>query len=442
MDRMKEFEALNRELEQTPSPLEFTVTRAKARAKNKKRLRRAGIPVGVLAGTFAAFVLMINALPTFALACSNVPFLADLAAAVDWSGSLKAAVENQYVQPVGQSQTRNGITLTIGYLIVDQKQLNLFLTTENEDERLAMTELDWDVLSVTEGCSILDYGEHENGQLRRITFDFGKGTMPSELELKFAARPFTSYDADAEVTFEEARAEDPAAEFIFTIQFDPTFTSSGETILIGQWVELDGQRIYVEQLEVYPSHARLKLSDHEENTLRLVDFEFYLEDGNGVRYEAEGGISGLSDPDTGFAFDRRVGSPWFSRSKELMLHITGVSWLDEDSRTVTVDLDSQTAEGLPEGVVFEGVSEYEDRRMLNFRLPYLPGGAAFNLFGQEYTDPEGGVHEVNSWGSSTDESDTFQNHYYLIDYPYDTVTLTLERTAWHTFEEPVAIQIQ
>ena len=439
---MEEFEALSRELEQTPPQLEFTVTRAKARAKSKRKLRWAGIPVGALAGTFAAFVLMVNAIPTFALACSGVPFLADLAAAVDWSGSLKAAVENQYVQPVGQSQTKNGVTLTIDYLIVDQKQLNLFITTENENESLTMTELDWDVLSETEGCSILDYGNHENGTLRRITFDFGKGSMPSELEVKFAARPFSSYERNAEVTFEEARAKEPAAEFIFTIQFDPAFTASGEVLPIGQWVDLDGQRIYVDQLEVYPSHARLKLRDDRSNTLRLVDFNFYLEDGNGVRYEAEGGLTGRSDPDTGFAFDRRVGSPWFSRSRHLSLHITGVSWLDEENNTVTVDLVNQTAQGLPKGVVFEGIREYEDRKTLNFRLPYLPGGSAFNLFGQEYTDPEGGVHEVNSWGSSTDESDTFQNHYYLIDYPYDSVTLTLERTAWYSFEEPVTLEIK
>ena len=442
MDRMKEFEALNRELEQVPSALEFTVTRAKARAKSKKRLKWAGIPVGGLAGTFAAFVLMINAVPTFALACSGVPFLADLAAAVDWSGSLKAAVENQYVQPVGQSQTRNGITLTIDYLIVDQKQLNLFLTTENENQSLTMTDLDWDVLSVTEGCSILDYGEHDNGVLRRITFDFGKGTMPSELELKFSARPFSSYESDAEVTFEEARAKDPAAEFVFTIQFDPAFTASGEVLDIGRWVELDGQRIYVEQLEVYPSHARLRLRDDTENTLRLVDFNFYLEDGDGARYEMEGGLTGLSDPDTGFAFDRRVGSPWFSRSKHLTLCITGVSWLDEDARTVTVDLVNKTAEGLPEGVVFEGIREYGDQKTLNFRLPYLPSGSAFDLFTHEYTDPEGNVYEVNSWGSSTDESGTFQHHYYLNDYPYDTVELFLERSAWHSFEQPVTIEVK
>ena len=112
MNRMEEFEALDRELDNTPAELEYTVTRARARAKSSRRARRWGLPLGSLAGVFAAFVLLVNTVPTFALACSGIPVLGDLAAAVDWSGSLSRAVENDYVQVIGQSQTRNGITMT------------------------------------------------------------------------------------------------------------------------------------------------------------------------------------------------------------------------------------------------------------------------------------------------------------------------------------------
>ena len=442
MNRMEEFEALRRELDQTPPELEFTVARAKARARSRKRLKWAGVPVGALAGVFAAFVLLVNAVPTFALACSSIPLLSDLAAAVDWSGSMRAAVENQYVQKVGQSQTKNGLTLTIDYLIVDQKQVNLFLTTENEDETYPYTDLVWDVLSPDWGYSVVSYGEQENGKLRRVTVDFEE-TVPSEMELKFVAWPFTGISGDTAVRYEDARDYDPAAEFVFTVRFDPTFTSSGETIPIGQWVELDGQKIYVEQLKVYPSHAALTLSDHEDNTLRLVDFEFYLEDGDGIRYEAEGGISGLSDPVTGFAFERRVSSPWFAKSKELTLHITGVSWLDEENCTVEVDLVSGTAQGLPEGVTLESVSREEGQTTLRFRVPYLFGNTVFVLFDRQYTDPEGGVYESSSGGHSTDgDPATFRELFFLGSYRYDSVFLTVNRTQWHRLDQPVILEVK
>lgn len=135
MNRNEEYNTLLRELDQTPPELEYTVTRAKARARRHQARRWVGVPVGTLAGTFAAFVLLVNTVPTFALACSHVPVLGDLAAAVDWSGSLSRAVEHDYVQVIGQSQTKDGITMAVEYVIVDQQQVNLFVCVENEDGR-------------------------------------------------------------------------------------------------------------------------------------------------------------------------------------------------------------------------------------------------------------------------------------------------------------------
>lgn len=105
----------------------------------------------------------------------------------------------------------------------------------------------------------------------------------------------------------------------------------------------------MEALEIYPTHARLKLKDSGDNSMWLKDLDFYLEDDEGNRYEAEGGLAGYSDPVTGFAFDRRVASPWFAGTERLTLYVTGVSWLDPDRQEVTVDLVGKTAVGLPGG---------------------------------------------------------------------------------------------
>ena len=61
-----------------------------------------------------------------AYACSKVPGLRELAEAVTFSRSLTDAVNNQYVQPISLTQTQNGITASVDYLIVDQKQVNVF----------------------------------------------------------------------------------------------------------------------------------------------------------------------------------------------------------------------------------------------------------------------------------------------------------------------------
>ena len=85
------------------------------------------MPAGSLAICFTAFVLLVNLFPPFAAACGNVPLLRALAEAVRWSPSLSAAVEHDYVQPVDQSQNANGVTAAVEYLIVDRKQVSIFL---------------------------------------------------------------------------------------------------------------------------------------------------------------------------------------------------------------------------------------------------------------------------------------------------------------------------
>ena len=145
MNRMEEFEALGRELDEAPAELAYTVARAKARARGHRRARAWGVPLGSLAGVLAAFVLLVNTVPTFALDCSGIPVLGSLASAVDWSGSLRRAVENDYVQPIGQRQPKSGITMTTQYVIVDQQQVNLFVTVENTDKTKPYTLLRYDI---------------------------------------------------------------------------------------------------------------------------------------------------------------------------------------------------------------------------------------------------------------------------------------------------------
>ncbi|MEG0756697.1 MAG: DUF4179 domain-containing protein, partial [Oscillospiraceae bacterium] len=128
MNRNEEYKALLSELSDTPAALEFAVTRAKARAKRARVGRLFGIPVASLAGVFSVFVLLVNVSTPFALACGTVPILKELTAAVAFSPSLKTAVANDYVQYIGQSQTVNGITLQVEYVIVDQKQVNIFFS--------------------------------------------------------------------------------------------------------------------------------------------------------------------------------------------------------------------------------------------------------------------------------------------------------------------------
>ena len=410
MDRKQEYDTLMQELRHTPPALEGTLDRALARRQARRRRLR---PLRSLAAAAAVFVLLVNVSTPFAQACSNIPILGWLAQAVCFSHSLSSAVEHDWVQKVDQTQRDSGYTLTLENLIVDQKQIHLFYTLAWEDPacEYAMVYVDSERLSPRP--SVLSDSVNVPQDAGHIVLDYREEQVPDRLDLDLTVRP----NGDGS----------PAARFRFQITLDPSLTAVGQILPVEQWVELDGQQICVDRLEIYPTHARLMLRDSPDNTARLVSLLCRLEDETGRQYEREGGLSGFSDPDTGFLTELRLASPYFQQPERLTLRITGAVWQDPEEAEVTVDLAAGTAAGLPEEVQLTGVDEESDRTVLYFQSP-APPALLPQRFSWTCRSPEG-EWQVTEGGSGTDTDTGLETEdLHLIGYPWDQVTLTLNWT--------------
>ena len=380
MNRNEEYQALLQELEPTPPALAGTTERALRRRRRDRRLRLFGVPVGSLAACFIAFVLLVNLFPPFARACGNVPVLRALAQAVAWSPSLSAAVENDYVQPIGQSQTENGITATVEYVIVDQKQVHIFFTLKGEGYESLSAEMP--EFTPRQHCAVLgaDFRQ-EPGTLLHFTLDYQDNDVPEGFTMAFAVTRETgtvAEDASAAPSrsiLDEPEWEEPdiLASFTFDLAFDPTYTAQGELVPVNSTFQLDGQTLMVKEVEVYPTHVRVNVEGAADNTAWLEDLDFYLENEDGERFETvTNGISASGDPDTPAMKSFRLESPWFADSKHLTLHITGADWLDKDMERIRVDLVNGTADRLPEGVALKEVHRRGDGTVLEFRVTGAP----------------------------------------------------------------------
>ena len=84
MNRNSEYEAMLQELNQPVPALETTLDRA-YKKKRKHTTRMIFRPVAGMAACFAFFVLLVNFCTPVAYACSLVPGLRELAAAVTFS---------------------------------------------------------------------------------------------------------------------------------------------------------------------------------------------------------------------------------------------------------------------------------------------------------------------------------------------------------------------
>lgn len=238
MNRNEEYLDLLTELDNTPSALEYSVTRIKARAKKSKRIRRFfTIPVCSIAVFFVTFVTMVNVSMSFAMACGRLPLIRELAAAVAFSPSLSAAVENEYVQPIELEQTQNDITMRVEYVIVDQKQLNIFYTLQSQeyfhmDATPGILNQDGQGFG---GYSIYTNGSNrKNGELRQFVVDFVDNDMPDSLILKCGVHDNGSYEKSEPVRVgdepQELREPEAISTFIFTLNFDPEYTQQGDVI--------------------------------------------------------------------------------------------------------------------------------------------------------------------------------------------------------------------
>ena len=468
MTRNEEYQALLQELEATPPALDGTAERALRRRRRDRRLRLFGVPAGSLAACFAAFVLLVNLFPPFARACGNVPVLRELAQAVAWSPSLSAAVENDYVQPIGQSQTANGVTATIEYVIVDQKQVHIFFTLEGEGYESLSAEMP--EFTPRQHCSVLgaDFRQ-EPGTLLHFTLDYQDNDVPEGFTMAFAVTGETgtvAEDAPAAPSrsiLDEPEWEEPdiLASFTFDLAFDPTYTARGELVPVNSTFQLDGQTLTVTTVEVYPTHVRVNVEGAPDNTAWLKGLDFYLENEEGERFDSiTNGVSATGDTDSPAMKSFRLESAWFAGSDRLTLHITGAKWLDKDMERIRVDLINGTADRLPEDVALYSAERSGNGWLVQFSAPEEEEMHFHQLFSMTYYDAEGNEYSMDSRSTMTEpyiegpiSDEAFDAHRAagegrffeilpLDNYPYEEVWLcpTFSRTA--QAEVPVTIPIK
>ena len=397
-------------------------------------------PLAGLAACFAVFVLLVNFCAPVAYACSLVPGLRELAAAVTFSRSLTDAVENEYVQPMDLSQTQNDITAEIAYLIVDQKNVNIFYRLQSDIYQQLNADPDINCDDQDVGfCVVNNSFGQENGELLSITVDFTQGTVPDNLhcKLKVYSNTVDYTQVSAEQSVADIYADDPyeepnyLAEFDFLLEFDPKFTASGKIFPVNETVILEGQRITVTNIEVYPSHMRVEIAEDTDNTAWLKDLEFYIETDWGMKFDpVSNGITATGSADSPSMVSYRADSTYFYEADNLKLVITGAQWLRKDMETTYLNLVTGEHGELPEGAEFDSARKQGSVWVVKFRAAWDEDEPMYQLFGHLFYDAEGNEYEINQWSSMYGDPDEEGN----ITYFYDEFPLLhfTEEEVWLT----------
>lgn len=246
------------------------------------------------------------------------------------------------------------------------------------------------------------------------------------------------------------------AAFTFDFPLDQRFRGQGRTVEVNRWIELDGNDIRIVNLELYPTHARLNLEQAPDNAEELQGLDFYLEDGEGNRYE-KGSASGLSALGDSYLFE----SPYFSDPDSLTLYITRAEWLEKSQKFITVSLKTGEAlEPMPEGMEISAIRLDETTTRVAFLAPMPPGSSEtsmnfYQLGTGHYRAPDGTVKHIG--GHSTYVSDTLWRDtpyetpipegYFVEEYTiehcyWDVISMGLHVSRRTTFDDPVTLALQ
>lgn len=435
MNRMEEYEAMLAQLAEIPEAASGSVTRAKARRNRNRLLWRPLTAAAVLA---VCFVGLVNLCPPVAAACMEVPFLARLAEAVSFSPSLQRAVEHEYAQVMNLEQTQNGITARVEYLIVDQKQVEIFysLASEAEIDLSADAEIRGRedglrgfgvVWSNTPGL--------EDSALRRVTVSFTDGDVPDALWLDLKV-----YEQNAPAEPDAER--DDLAGFSFLLEFDPQFTAQGRTVEVNQTVELDGQTFTVTTLEIYPTHLRLNVAGDPENTAWLKALRFYLELSDGTHVDPSGsGIIAAGTADSPAMQSFYAESIYFFDADAVRLAVTGADFMEKDRVMVYVNLKTGETDPLPQGVALDAAVQTQQGWEVAFRVDEEAGIHAQVLAG-DYYDAAGERYACSGY-TVTNSGSGFQKleTYCLDGYWEDEVWLVVNFTYFWDPPEPVFLEL-
>ena len=465
--RQVEYETLKMQLEETPLALDDVETRLIARlAKEKRKWQHfIAIPTGSLVGVMLLFVILVNGVPTFARTMGNIPILRDIAKLVAWSPSLVAAIENDFVQIIEQSQTADDIKAHIAYLIVDQKQVNIFYSLSSDKyKNLEATAKIFSSDATTLQGYVLSSGYGvENERLRHITIEFVEEDVPSELRLELRIHDNGSGEVNEPVElfvedndWDNLVFEEP--EVITTLQFDlafnPYFTAQGEQIPLNTAFQLDEQRFVLEEASIYPTHMRFKLEDDSQNTAYLVGMQYYIVNEKGEVFDrVTNGIVASGKEDSPMMASYYLESAFFSESSALTLYITEVDWLDKAHERVLIDLQTLQAGYLPQGVELVAAEAKSWGWEVVFSGSTYDTNKCYGLWSPTYYDEAGNEYYINSQSSSSGywdeitgedlgEANKFYNTIPLKGFTENKVYMVPAFTRKVVLEEPVVLRIK
>ncbi|WP_391207270.1 DUF4179 domain-containing protein [Psychrobacillus sp. L4] len=325
-----------KQLEQIEIPdqqIKNAIQQGLLQAKNKKRKRKNKLwTLLVAAILMLTFVTSIRVSPAFASAIASIPGMERFVDLIQFDKGLEAIIENDYYEPIGISQVKDDMTFTVDGVILDETGMEIFYTLEApfsiENIRYEGVDVLIDGKSLSDNASI-SYGYNGQEETNRIEEQFSFNFKEAH---QFASKQF-------ELKFQLKNEKKTTFDIPFTIKND---IKKGKVYSVNQEVKMDGQKMLVKEITIYPLRVAVNIEFNEQNDMEILQFEdMRIEDENGEVWSSiQNGTSGFG----GAGYKERsyfLQSNYFKEPKKLYFKFDKVQALPKDERYLLVDFEKK-----------------------------------------------------------------------------------------------------
>lgn len=361
------------------------------RAQTRSKRKRTFWSLAAAALIILTLVTTIRVSPAFASAVASIPGMEKFVELIQNDKGLSAIFENEYYQPIGESQTIGNATLTIDGVVLDESGMNIFYTIRSAvemDDIMINTPVlenkqDIPPASISYNHPIIqEDSPNSYTDILGITF---------QDPLKFENLDFT---LGLEITLD-------GEGFDFSIPFTvPENVKPSVVYDMNKEVEIEGQKFTVEEVIVHPLRVGIKITFDPDNTKKILQFEdIRLEDENGEAWSSiANGISSTGD-NGGGEIIYFLQSNYFETPKELYLRINKMQAVDIEDSYFMVDTNKDLLLHSPKDGRLELVNSSRTAFEMTLKID-TENGFPYGL-DKEISDANGESMNIRQSGMST-----------------------------------------
>jgi len=320
--------------------LEHAILEGKRRAEQEARdLRLRKLKLRLISGAMAAsiviaFIIGIRVSPVFASSLANIPVVAELVELIagNQDKGMQDIVDNEYYEVIDQTVTKNGLELTLKGVIADESGMIIYYrVAANDPELLDSVDL--------RGISLL-HGGKEMGTGFSYSFFHQDGDLAIEDEIRVHGEgglDYSSKQFELELTFTDEH------KTVMTIPFElKQPIAETKSYSIAKEVVINDQKIWIDELNISPLRAELKLRADESNSMRLLSVRsLELIDEHGEQWgAASGGVISMGTFDEK-GYSLYIESNYFRDPQKLTLRLGEIEALPKGQDYIEVDFEQQ-----------------------------------------------------------------------------------------------------